>query len=104
MFKVFFVNDRTATVKTPDRRSITVEQASVLIKKVSGQWQKVLVGVYRAVTANRERFWLVEIILGAISIGERLLMAAQTFFKSVCPEHFLFRLKWGAGLDMALAW
>lgn len=103
MLKVFFVNDRTAAVKTADRQ-ITVEQAYVLIKKISGRWRKVLVGVYRAVTANRERFWPVEIVLGAISLGERLLMAAQTFFKSVCPEHFLFRLKWGEGLDVALAW
>lgn len=104
MFKVFFVNGRTATVKTPDRRSITVEQAYVLIKKVSGRWQKVLIGVYQTVIAGRLRFWPVEIILGAINPSERLLMAAQTFFKSVCPEHFLFRLKWGAGLDVALAW
>lgn len=103
MFEIFFINDRTATVKTRER-SITVEQACVLIKKVRGHWRKVLVGVYREVMANRERFWPVEIVLGAISLGERLLMAAQTFFKSVCPEHFLFRLKIGAGLDVALAW
>ncbi|MBN1139298.1 MAG: hypothetical protein JXM73_22165 [Anaerolineae bacterium] len=103
MFQVFFVNDRTATIKTHER-SITIEQACVLIKKVRGRWQKVLAGVYQSVIAGRLRFWPVEIVLGAISTGERLLMIAQTFFKSVCPVHFLFRLKIGAGLDVALAW
>lgn len=103
MFEVWFINDKTATVKTRGR-SITVEQACVLIKQVGRRWVKVLQGVVRGVTANRERFWPVEIVLGAVSLGERLLVAAQTFFKSVCPEHFVLRLKIGTGLDVALAW
>ena len=85
MFEVFFINDRTATVKTRGR-SMLIEQAHILLKKVRGQWRRVLTGVYRAITANRERAWPVEIVLGAVSLGERLLLTAQRFFKSICPE------------------
>ena len=103
MFEVYFLDDKTAAVRTRDR-SILVEQAHVILKKMRGRWVKVLVGVFRAVVANRERAWPVEVVLGALALGERIMMAAQTVIKAIIPEHFGFRLRVGDHLDAALVW
>lgn len=103
MFEVYFVDDKTATIKTGDR-SILVEQAHVILKKIHGRWVKMLVGIFRAVIANRERTWPIEVVLGALVLGERIMMAAQAFIKGVIPEHFGFRLRIGDRVDVALVW
>ena len=100
--QIVFV-DKNRVQLRDDYGTRIIENAHVVIKRVGRKWLKVLMGTFRVDIAGRIRVWKVQLVIGAISLTEKLITAAQSFFKSIFPEHFMFRVKAG-NFDVALAW
>ncbi len=77
-----------------------VQKPSIGLKRIGGQWCRVLTGLVQMGT----RFIKVAYPFELASLTDRIMLAAQTVIKNIIPDRFCFRLRLGRAVDVALAW